>query len=114
MLRLSVASWVLFGLAPVVVTAADTRAETLVVVTAAGPNSMDIHGVGANRPAYGASWNLYDRLVSFGSKVLPDGSRSYDHTQVVPELAESWEISPDRLSLTFHLRRDAVFHMVHR
>ncbi|MBL9216654.1 MAG: ABC transporter substrate-binding protein [Opitutaceae bacterium] len=110
MLRLSVASWVLFGLAPVVVTAADTRAETLVVVTAAGPNSMDIHGVGANRPAYGASWNLYDRLVSFGSKVLPDGSRSYDHTQVVPELAESWEISPDRLSLTFHLRRDAVFH----
>jgi peptide/nickel transport system substrate-binding protein len=90
--------------------ARDPRAETLLVVTSAGPNSMDIHGIGANRPAYGASWNLYDRLVSFGSKTLPDGSESYDYTTVVPELAERWELSPDGLVLTFHLRRDAVFH----
>jgi peptide/nickel transport system substrate-binding protein len=89
---------------------ADPRKETLLVVTSAGPNSMDIHGVGANRPAYGASWNLYDRLVSFGTKTLPDGSRSYDYTRIVPELAESWEISPDGLVMTFKLRRDAKFH----
>ena len=39
-----------------------SRNETLIVVVESGPNSMDIHGVGANRPAYQASWNLYDRL----------------------------------------------------
>lgn len=106
---LSLLAFALASIAPAVL-AADPRAETLLVVTAAGPNSMDIHGVGANRPAYGASWNLYDRLVSFASKTLPDGSLSYDYTKIVPELAERWEISADGLTLTFHLRRDAVFH----
>lgn len=89
---------------------AQSRAETLLAVTSAGPNSLDIHGVGANRPAYGASWNLYDRLVSFGAKTLPDGSASYDYTRVVPELAESWTVSPDGLVLTFTLRAGAKFH----
>lgn len=91
-------------------TAADPRKETLLVVTSAGPNSLDIHGVGANRPSYGTSWNLYDRLVSFGSKEMPDGSTSYDYTKIVPELAESWVIAPDNLSITFTLRADATFH----
>lgn len=89
---------------------AQSRAETLLAVTSAGPNSLDIHGVGANRPAYGASWNLYDRLVSFASKTLPDGSLSYDYTKIVPELAESWEVSPDGLTITFKLRAGAKFH----
>lgn len=89
---------------------AQSRAETLLAVTSAGPNSMDIHGVGANRPAYGASWNLYDRLVSFASKTLPDGSLSYDYTKIVPELAESWEVSPDGMTITFKLRAGAKFH----
>ena len=31
---------------------AQSRNETLIVVVESGPNSMDIHGVGANRPAY--------------------------------------------------------------
>jgi oligopeptide transport system substrate-binding protein len=30
--------------------------------------------------------------------------------QVVPDLAESWDISPDGTVYTFHLRDDAVFH----
>ncbi len=90
--------------------AADLRKETLLVVTSAGPNSLDIHGVGANRPSYGASWNLYDRLVSFGSKTMPDGSTSYDYTTIVPELAERWEVAADGLSITFTLRADATFH----
>src|SRR5262245_13239537 len=68
---------------------AQGRGETLIVVVESGPNSMDIHGVGANRPAYQASWNLYDRLMTFGVKTLPDGSRSYDYSVLKPELAES-------------------------
>ena len=56
------------------------------------------------------SWNIYDRLITHGMKTLPDGTLSYDFTQFKPELAESWEIAPDRTSVTFHLRKDATFH----
>ena len=90
--------------------AAQGRAETLLVVTELGPNSMDIHGVGANRPSYQASWNLYDRLMTFGVKTLADGTRMYDHATLKPELAESWQVAPDGLSVTFKLRKDARFH----
>jgi peptide/nickel transport system substrate-binding protein len=30
--------------------------------------------------------------------------------QIIPQLAESWEVSKDRLTYTFHLRDDVVFH----
>src|SRR5262245_39928979 len=90
--------------------AAQNRNETLIVVVESGPNSMDIHGVGANRPAYQASWNLYDRLMTFGAKTLSDGTRSYDNGVLKPELAESWQTAPDGMSVTFKLRRDAKFH----
>ena len=89
---------------------AQSRNETLLVVTESGPNSMDIHGVGANRPSYQASWNLYDRLMTYGVKTLPDGSRMYDYSVLKPELAESWTVAPDGMSVTFKLRRDAKFH----
>ena len=39
-----------------------------------GPNMLDIHGLGANRPSYGVAWNCYDRLMSHGVKTLPDGT----------------------------------------
>src|SRR5712692_5230346 len=89
---------------------AQSRNETLIVVVESGPNSMDIHGVGTNRPAYQASWNLYDRLMTFGIKTLPDGTRSYDYTVLRPELAESWQVATDGMSVTFKLRQDARFH----
>jgi peptide/nickel transport system substrate-binding protein len=89
---------------------AQGRSETLLVVTEVGPNSMDIHGVGTNRPSYGLSWNVYDRLLTYGKKTLPDGTVMYDYSTLAPELAESWEIAPDGLSVTFKLRQDAVFH----
>ena len=89
---------------------AQGRSETLIVVVESGPNSMDIHGVGANRPAYQASWNLYDRLMTYGAKTLGDGTRMYDYNVLKPELSESWAIAPDGMSVTFKLRRDARFH----
>lgn len=33
-----------------------------------------------------------------------------DSMQLVPSLAKSWEVSPDRLVFTFHLRNDVYFH----
>ncbi|MDA0672933.1 MAG: ABC transporter substrate-binding protein [Cyanobacteria bacterium] len=84
---------------------------TLTVVQGGGfPNSLDLHRVGTNRPAYGVSWAIYDRLMTFGTKTLADGSVSYDYTVLEPELAESWEIAEDGLSVTFNLRKDATFH----
>jgi len=88
----------------------DRRKELLIVANETGPNSLDVHTVGANRPSYGVSWLAYDRLMTFGVKTLPNGSAMYDYTKLEPELAESWQISSDGMSVLFKLRRNAKFH----
>jgi peptide/nickel transport system substrate-binding protein len=87
---------------------AQSRQETLLVVTEYAPNNFDIHGVGTNRPGYEVSWNCYDRLMTHGEKTLPDGTKSYDRDKFVPELAEEWDLKPN--SVTFKLRKNAKFH----
>jgi peptide/nickel transport system substrate-binding protein len=89
---------------------AERRARALLVVTESGPNSLDIHGVGANRQTYGLSWNVYDRLLTYGVKPGPGGTPSYDYRTLQPELAERWEVAADGRSITFHLRQGARFH----
>jgi peptide/nickel transport system substrate-binding protein len=89
---------------------AQGREDTLVIVTEYGPNSLDIQGLGANQPTHGPSWNIYDRLLTYDTKTLPDGTSSYDYTKVRPELAESWNTAADGMSVTFKLRSDAIFH----
>jgi peptide/nickel transport system substrate-binding protein len=84
--------------------------DLLVVANEFGPNSLDIHTVGANRPSYGVSWICYDRLMTYGKKTLPDGRVVYDRDKLEPELAESWQMASDGMSVTFKLRRDATFH----
>jgi peptide/nickel transport system substrate-binding protein len=86
---------------------AQSRKETLLLVTENGPNNLDIHGVGTNRPGYEVSWNCYDRLMTHAKKTLPDGSTSYDRDKLVPELAEEWTTGD--MSATFKLRKDAKF-----
>ncbi|MBX3453814.1 ABC transporter substrate-binding protein [Ferrovibrio sp.] len=90
--------------------AAQSRQETLVVLVENGPNSLDIHGVGTSFRSYVAAWNMYDRLITFGRKTLPDGTLSYDYSKIEPELAESFTAAPDGKSFTFKIRRDAKFH----
>lgn len=80
---------------------------TLVVVIGDTINSLDLHRTGTNRASYQVAINCYDRLVSFGTKTMPDGSLSYDYATIVPELALKWEIAPD--AITFHLNPKAVF-----
>jgi len=83
--------------------------EVLMVAQEASPSDLD-PGVNPNEGLRGITWNIYDRLVSFGVKTLPGGILSYDYQNVIPELAESWEYDKDGTSLIFHLHRDAKFH----
>jgi peptide/nickel transport system substrate-binding protein len=87
-----------------------SRAETLLVVQELGPNSLDMQGVGSNQTVNGLAWNCYDRLMTYGTKTLPDGTLSYDRAVLAPELAESWQVASDGMSCTFRLRQDATFH----
>jgi peptide/nickel transport system substrate-binding protein len=87
---------------------AQSRKDTLLTLSESGPNNIDIMGVGTNRPGYEASWNTYDRLLTYGSKKDADGNDHYDYTKIEPELAESWD--PGDMSVTFKLRKDAKFH----
>ena len=52
---------------------------------------------------YQIPFNIYDRLVDIE---VDDAGNS----RVVPSLAESWDISEDGLTYTFHLRKGVKFH----
>jgi peptide/nickel transport system substrate-binding protein len=82
---------------------------TVVVLIGNTINSLDIHRPGTNRPSYQVAVNVYDRLVTFGTKKLPDGSLSYDYDKVEPELAESWQLSSDRKAILFKIKANATF-----
>ncbi|MGR3780750.1 MAG: ABC transporter substrate-binding protein, partial [Albimonas sp.] len=83
--------------------------DVVVVVMGQTINSLDLHRTGTNRPSYQVAVNCYDRLVSFGTKTMPDGSLSYDYSTIVPELAQSWTVSEDGKVITFKLKPEAVF-----
>ncbi|MGA9948806.1 MAG: ABC transporter substrate-binding protein, partial [Xanthobacteraceae bacterium] len=86
---------------------AQSRQETLLIVSESGPNNLDIHGVGTNVPGYEVSWNCYDRLISHEMKTNDQGTPYYDKTKFKPELAEDMNIGD--MSVTFKLRKDATF-----
>src|ERR1700749_4681632 len=87
---------------------ADARSETLLLVTENGPNNLDIHGVGTNRPGYETSWNCYARLISHETKTLPDGTQSYHPHKLKPDLDEDMNVGD--MSVTFKLKKNAKFH----
>ncbi|HSH27708.1 MAG TPA: ABC transporter substrate-binding protein, partial [Wenzhouxiangella sp.] len=45
--------------------------------------------------------NAYDKLVAYDTE---------DTSRVVPQLAESWEVSEDGTTFTFKLREGVTFH----
>ncbi len=87
---------------------AQTRAETLRYVTGASVNTLDPNVPGSTREAFAVSLSTYDRLVSFGRKQL-NGKWVFDLDKITGELAESYDVSPDGMKITFHLRKDAKF-----
>lgn len=57
--------------------------------------------LGADGPSFEASGQtVYNRLVALDKKNL----------QLIPSLATSWKVSSDGLKITFHLRKNVVFH----
>ncbi|AMY70334.1 ABC transporter substrate-binding protein [Frigidibacter mobilis] len=90
--------------------AAQSREDSLRVLSEGAANSFESFSVGINRNSLQISWNIYDRLVKFAYKAREDGTAYYDYFDIQPELAERYEVSDDKTSITFHLRKDAVFH----
>jgi len=88
---------------------AQTRAETLRQVTGNNIPTLDPTTPGATREAFGVSTSIYDRLVAFDRKRDDNGVWVFDRAKIRGELAESYEISPDGLKITFKLR-DAKWH----
>lgn len=87
--------------------AAQTRNETLLIVSESGPNNLDIHGVGTNVPGYEVSWNCYDRLISHEMKTGANGAPYYDRDKFKMELADDMKLGD--MSATFKLKKNAKF-----
>jgi peptide/nickel transport system substrate-binding protein len=85
---------------------AQSRQETLLIVSESGPNNLDIHGVGTNVPGYEVSWNCYDRLISHEMKTV-NGTPYYDRDKFKMELADDMSIGD--MSATFKLKKNAAF-----
>ncbi|MCL5257489.1 MAG: ABC transporter substrate-binding protein, partial [Chloroflexi bacterium] len=47
---------------------------------------------------------MYDNMVA------TKWNRADDSIEIVPQLAESWDIAPDNMSITLHLRKGVTFH----
>jgi len=86
---------------------AQSRQETLLIVSESGPNNVDIHGVGTNVPGYEVSWNCYDRLISHEMKTLPNGVQYYERDKFKMELADDMNVGD--MSVTFKLKKNATF-----
>ncbi|MGQ5523449.1 ABC transporter substrate-binding protein [Chitinimonas sp. PSY-7] len=89
------------ALSAIFLTTATVQATTTLKYCSEGsPEGFDPGQYTAATTNDAAAEPIFDRLVEFERGV----------TQVIPGLAQKWDISPDSLSYTFHLRRGVQFH----
>ncbi|WP_198654928.1 ABC transporter substrate-binding protein [Albibacillus kandeliae] len=91
---------------------AQGRNDVIRVLLEDSPNTFDPSGTGYNPASCNISWNVYDRLVTFGVKPVEDKEDAfiYDYSNIVGQAAESYEVSEDGTTITFKMREGATFH----
>ena len=80
------------------------RGGTLKFHISAEPPNFDMHANSTYAVAHPTT-PMYNQLVQFDPGI-PENSPS----TVIPDLAESWEVSDDGLKITFNLVQNATFH----
>lgn len=74
------------------------RGGTLVIIHMGDPKSFNPDAK-ADDPLYAIASNIFNKLVTLDVNY-----------NVIPDLAESWEVSPDAKVFTFHLRKNVKWH----
>jgi peptide/nickel transport system substrate-binding protein len=78
---------------------AAAQADTLVIGIASDPTGLDPEAVVNNTSGFIMA-TVFDSLVKYKPGT----------TEVAPGIAEKWEVSPDGMTYTFHLRHGLKFH----
>lgn len=74
------------------------------------PRDTLVWATGAEPASLAPYLSVAPIAAQIGAKIF-DGLLEYDaERRPMPALAESWEVSPDGRTISFRLRRDAVFH----
>ncbi len=88
-----------FGIALAALIAGSASAKTLVYCSEGSPENFT-PAINTTGTSFDAARPVYNRLTEFKRGT----------TEVVPGLAESWDISDGGKTITFHLRKDVKFH----
>jgi len=85
------------------------ESTTLLIATSETPPGLDTE-YDASRSSHEGLGQTMDALVNFGKKKGADGLWYSDFSQLEGALAESWDVTPDQKTVTFHLRKGVMSH----
>jgi len=86
---------------------AQSAATTLIVAGPRTPESLD-QEYPPTEAVHEVRRNVYERLLAYAPKTGEDEIVYEDFSKIVGALADKYEVSDDKKSITFHLRKDVV------